>query len=93
MSLISTVIGVQETTSNLSAIEMKIKKKSDQIMALTQEAQQAIGDQEKLQELHQINTQLEQDLHMLNAEYDSLKQRIEEDKKMRKEASKRAFSA
>ncbi len=93
MGFISTVTAVQETTANLSGIEMKIKRTQDQIMALTQQAKNAIGNPEELQRLHQINTKLEQDLHMLNAEYDALKQRIEEDKKMRKEASKRAFTA
>ena len=91
MSIPSTATAFAGTTASLSNVEFEIKTIQDQIFALTQEAQQAMGDQELLQKYHEQGTALEQQLKQLEMEYGALKTRLEGEEKMRKESVERGF--
>lgn len=93
MSVISTFAAYSKNSMDLGNIEMKIKLVQDEVLALSQAAQQAVGNPETLKQMHDKNIQLEQELKLLELEYTSLKERIEQDKTMQKNAIKRGFSS
>lgn len=93
MSVVSTHASLSGNTKKLSNVEFKIKTTQDEMLAITREAQGSMGDQGKLQQLHNKNVQLEMKLKKLQLEYEALKGRVEQDQKMQKDSIKRAFSS
>ena len=91
MSLISTQVAYSQSTMALSNIQFDIKLVQNEMMMLTQQVQYAMGDEQMMQQLRVRNVQLEQELKMLEAEYEAIKIKLEGEEKMRKEAIQRGF--
>ena len=91
MSVISTFISLSESSMAVSNVEFKISQIQNQIMTLTQQAQQNLGDPQTMEQMHVQEQQLQQELRGLQVEYQILKQRVEDDNKMSKDSVTRSF--
>lgn len=91
MSVVSTANSFAASSLAASDVEFQIKLIQDEIMVLAHEAKQAVGDKRMQEALHNQEQKLQQELKQLEMEYQVLKQRLEGDEKMRKEALTRGF--
>ncbi|OGI01942.1 MAG: hypothetical protein A2Y25_02950 [Candidatus Melainabacteria bacterium GWF2_37_15] len=91
MSVVVTQAAVQTDYRMLSDIELAIKLNQDARLALAHSAQEAVGNPDLLLQYHQQDVQLEQELKRLEMEYSALKEKLEGDEKMKKNAVERAF--
>ena len=91
MSVVSNHTTTQGLTIQLSEIEYVLMLNSQAQFSLINQTRDAIGNEELLEQLHELSRQLELEQKQLEAEYNVMKTMLEGFRKMKTASIKRTF--